>query len=141
MAGAALSRDAFLAYAGKLAEELVELPGMGAVLCRELTGANRAKVLQVLAPAVQEGGQADLGRYQQMLLQLGLVDPDSPEEDRKPLLDFGQSVKAMELGASKVEALCSTIERLSGLDKRPEKAVASAEGNSEPTASSSISSE
>lgn len=137
MAAEALNRDAFLAFAGRLAEETVQVPGMGAVLCRELTGAQRAQVLEVLAPAVQEGGKADLGRYQQMLLQLGLVDPESLPEDRKPLLDVAGSVKAMQLGAGKVEALCSAIERLSGLDK---KAAERAEGNSVAAPSSSATS-
>jgi hypothetical protein len=132
-----LTREAFLAHAGKLVEELVEVPEMGAVLCRELTGAQRAKVLEVLAPAAQEGGRADFGRYQQMLLQLGLVDPDSPADARQPLLDMAGAAKAMELGAGKVERLCSAIERLSGLDKR---AAERAEGNSVATPSASATS-
>lgn len=130
MAGEGLSRDAFLSFAGKLAEELVDVEGMGKVLVRELTGAQRALVLGVLAPAVQEGGKADLGLYQEMLLRLGLIDP----ADGQPLLDIATAKKAMELGASKVEVLCKTIERLSGLDG---KAAERAEGNSDvpPTSS------
>lgn len=133
-----IGRDAFLSHAGKVVEEEIDVAGMGLVLCRELTGTQRAKVLEVLAPAVQEGGRADLGRYQQMLLQLGLVDPDSPPDARVPLLDMAGAAKAMELGASKVETLCRAIERLSGLDKR---AAERAEGNSETTPSDSATSE
>jgi hypothetical protein len=129
-----LGRDAFLAHVGHLAEEAVDVPGMGLVLCRELTGTQRAKVLEVLAPAVQEGGRVDLGRYQQMLLQLGLIDPESPADARQPLLDFATSAKAMELGAGKVELLCSTVERLSGLAKAE---PVRAEGNSSTDLSSS----
>lgn len=134
MSEAGLSRDAFLSHAGQLAEELVDVPKLGKVLCRELTGAQRALVLGVLAPAVQEGGRADLGAYQEMLLRLGLIDP----ADGKPLLDIASAKKAMELGASKVEALCSAIERLSGLSG---KAVESAEKNSPGTPSSDSTSE
>lgn len=133
-----LSRDALLAHVGKLAEEVVELPGIGSVICRELTGTQRARVLQVLTPALQAGGSADLGRYQEMLLQLGLADPDSPVEARQPLLDLAGAKSAMELGAGKVELLCGAIERLSGLDKG---ASERAEGNSAATLSSTATSE
>jgi len=128
-----LSRDAFLSFAGQLAEEEVDVPGMGTVLCRELTGADRATVLQILAPSVQEGGRAELGLYQQYLLRFGLIDADG-----KPLLDVATAEKAMQLGASKVELLCSTIERLSGLSG---KAVESAEKNLPTTANSASTSE
>jgi len=128
-----LTRDAFLSFAGQLAEEEVDVPGMGSVLCRELTGADRATVLQILAPSVQEGGRAELGLYQQYLLRFGLIDADG-----KPLLDVATAEKAMQLGASKVELLCSTIERLSGLSG---KAVESAEKNSPTTANSASTSE
>lgn len=129
-----LSRDSFIAQLGqsKLAEELVDLDGIGKVLCRELTGATRAKLLGVLAPAAS-GAQADFERYQELLLQHGLVDP----ADGQPLLDVATVKDVMKLGASKVELLCSTIERLSGLDKQAAKR---AEGNSEPTVASSGSS-
>lgn len=120
---AALSREAFLLHVGKLAEETVEVPGMGNVLCRELTGSLRATVLGILAPSVQEGGKADIGLYQEYLLRFGLIDP----ADNQPLLDVETAKKAMELGASKVEVLCKTIERLSGMDGN---AVESAEKNS-----------
>lgn len=121
--GGAISRGDFLARVGDgLAEELVEVEGLGKVLVRELSGAARARVLAVLAPAAS-GGVPDFERYQEMLLQLGLVDPS----DGQPLLDMKTVKDAMKLGGSKVEALCSTIERLSGLDKSAQK---SAEGNS-----------
>lgn len=129
-----LSRDAFLAHVGKLAEELIDVPGLGRVLVRELTGADRAKVLNALAPAAA-GEKPDLGLYQKMLLRFGLIDPN----DGQPLLDMATVEKAMQLGASKVEALCSAIERLSGLGSRP--ASESAEKNSEPMPSSTATSE
>lgn len=135
--GTALSREAFLSYVGQLEELELNVAGMGVVLCRELTGAQRAKVLETLAPALQEGGRADLTRYQQMLMQLGLIDPGSPKDAREPLLDLAGAIKAMDLGAAKVEAICGAIERLSGLDRRaPERA----EGNSEATPSVSATS-
>ena len=136
---AALSRDAFLSHVGKLAEEAVDVEGMGKVLCRELTGAQRAKVLEALAPAVQEGGRADLARYQEMLLENGLIDPSSPADARTPLLDYADVTAAMKgMGASKIEQLCGAIERLSGLDAGARQR---AEKNSAKTASSSSSSE
>ncbi len=138
MAEQFLSRDAFLSHAGKLAEETLTIDGFGTVICRELSGKSRALVLGVLAPAVQEGGKADLATYQEMLLELGLVDPDSPADDRRPLLDLASRSKAMEIGAAIIEKICSTIERLSGLDKR---APESAEKNSAAQASSDSTSE
>lgn len=139
MAASALSRDAFLSHVGKLAEEAVDVEGMGAVLCRELTGSQRAKVLEALAPAVQEGGRADLARYQEMLLENGLIDPASDPEKRTPLLDYADVKKAMDgMGASKIERLCGAIERLSGLDA---KARERAEKNSETTPNSTTGSE
>lgn len=129
----ALSRDAFLSHIGELAEEIVDVPGLGLVKARELTGEARAKVLSALAPAAQ-GGKPDLGLYQRLLLQLGLVDPT----DDQPLLDVKTAEQAMKLGASKVEALCEAVERLSGLGaKTPE----SAEKNSEPTPTSTATSD
>lgn len=132
MTGDALNRDAFLAALGsnRLAEEVIEVPRFGAVLARELSGAARAQVLAVLAPAAS-GGEADFERYQEMLLELGLVDP----VDEKPILDMATVKQAMaKLGGSQVEKLCGAVERLSGLDKG---ADARAEGNSEPPPSSS----
>lgn len=135
----ALSGDQLLAYVGKLDEETVTLDGIGDVLCRELTGSNRARVLSVLTPALQAGGTPDLERYQEMLLQLGLADVASPPDARQPLLDMAGAKKAMGLGAGKIEQLCGTIERLSGLDGK--KAAARAEGNSATTPSSTATSE
>lgn len=129
----ALSRDAFLSHIGELAEEIVDVSGLGLVKARELTGEARAKVLSALAPGAQ-GGKPDLGLYQRLLLQLGLVDP----ADDQPLLDVKTAEQAMKLGASKVEALCAAVERLSGLGG---KAGESAEKNSEPTPSSTATSE
>lgn len=133
----ALSADEFLAHAGELGEETVTVPGVGPVLCRELDGVKRALVLSVLAPAAS-GGTIDFARYQELLLQHGLADPSSPAAARQPLLDMAGAKKAMQLGGSKVELLCKTVERLSGLDAG---AQARAEGNSADSPSSSTSSE
>lgn len=132
-----LDRDSFLSFAGQLAEEAVPVPAMGKVLCRELDGSTRALVLTVLAPAAS-GGVADFARYQELLLQHGLCDPNSPEGNRTPLLDLVTAKTAMKLGGSKVELLCATVERLSGLSKA---AAPSAEGNSDVSPSSTTSSE
>lgn len=128
-AATGLSRDAFLSHVGQLAEEVIDVAGLGRVLVRELTGAQRAQVLTALAPAAQ-GAAPDIGEYQKLLLRLGLIDP----ADGKPLLDLATVERAMDLGASKVEALCSAVERLSGLSG---KAPESAEKNSATTESSS----
>lgn len=130
---AAISRDAFLSHVGELAEELVDVPGIGLVKARELTGEARAKVLSALAPSAS-GGKPDLGLYQRLLLQLGLVDP----ADNQPLLDVKTAEQAMKLGASKIEKLCAAIERLSGIGGNQAE---SAEKNSEPTPSSTATSE
>lgn len=134
MAEPALSRDAFLSHVDKLAEEVVHVPELGGVLVRELTGAQRAKVLNAVAPA--QGEKPDIGLYQRMLLQLGLVDPS----DGKPLLDMTTVDKAMEMGGAKVAALCEAVERLSGLSVAA-KALESAEKNSGQTPSSTSSSD
>lgn len=129
----ALTGDQLLSFVGKLDTETATLEGMGDVICRELTGTNRAKVLGVLTPALQAGGVPDFERYQEMLLQLGTAN-----EDGTPLLDMAGAKKAMGLGAGKVERICGTIERLSGLDGK--KAETRAEGNSETTPSSTATS-
>ena len=136
MADGALSRDAFLAHVGRLAEELVDVPAMGKVLVRELSGRARAEVLQLLAPAAS-GGKADIGAYQKMLLENGLIDPESPKDERRPLLDVTNRDKVMELGASKVEALCKAIERLSGLDAKAAESAEKNSGNETTSASTS----
>jgi hypothetical protein len=129
-----ISRDAFLSHAGQLAEELVDVPGLGKVLCRELTAGQQLQAQEALIPAMQEDGKPNLARYQQMILQLGLIDP----ADGKPLLDLAGATRAMELGASKVDALVSAVQRLSAMGA---PALETAEKNSATIKRSSTASE
>jgi hypothetical protein len=111
---APVGRDALLARSGKLEEARVEIDGLGHVVVRELSGAQRAALMQAQVEAAQ-GGNLDILGYQRQLLLYGLVDPDSPEGAREPLLEKADLDMAMGLGGGLVDALCTRIEELSGL--------------------------
>lgn len=119
---APVSRAALLARAGKLREDHVDVPGLGKVLVRELSGAARAKLIQGQAQASRTG-IPDVQAYQKELLLNGLIDPDSPEDARQPLLEKADLDTVMQLGASAIDALCTRIEQLSGLSVDVEELV------------------
>lgn len=115
-----------------LDEKVVSFPGWGDVLCGELSGDDRAAITEKLAKSSQDG-EVDLRGYQKKLLALGLLDPESPEDARVPLLrDADASAFMSKLGGGKVRDLVETIEALSGMSA---KAVETAKGNSEAPAS------
>lgn len=106
---APISRDAFLA-GGKLREDVVPTP-LGPVLVRELTGEERAQLMND-----QVGrGKADMLVWRRKLIQLGVKDPDSPEDDRQPLFDEADMDVVMSKGSGTIEAIVDRIEELSGL--------------------------
>lgn len=132
-ATAPLTRDGLLQQAGKLREELVALAEAGDVLVRELTGADRAEIVQAQAEAYQDK-KVDIAGYQKRILLAGITDADSPAGNRQPLLRPDDADRLMQLGGGVIATLVKAIERLSGLGQDAEK---SAEGNSAPTPSSS----
>lgn len=111
---APVGRDQLLARSGKLREATVVVDDLGPVLVRELSGDERAMVIETQAEAAQRG-KPDIKAYQRSLLLCGLVDPDSPEGARRPLLEKGDLDAAMKLGANTIDALTTRIEELSGL--------------------------
>ncbi len=123
-------RASFLALIGDLGEETVTLSNSVGkevkVLVRELTGAERAELITLQAEAYQKGS-LKIREYEQKLMLAGVADPDTPKGARQPLLKGGEGEMLMKLGASKVQMLVSTIERLSGMGAA---AMVRAEGNS-----------
>lgn len=133
------SKDDFLAAGRKLAEKVVAVPGVGNMLVGELTGEERAMVIEAQAAAQKARGDAlDIGAYMKSLLRFGVLDPNSPAEKRTKLFDIGDVEQVLKVGAGKLEALTEAIEELSGLGN---KATKSAEKNSAPTPSGSPTSE
>lgn len=109
-----LNREQFLARSGKLKEDRVPLRDGGAMLVRELTGGERDLIISTQAEAAQTG-RPDIQAYHRSLLLCGLVDPDSPEGARRPLLEAADIEQAMANPALDVDAICTRIEELSGL--------------------------
>lgn len=133
------SKESFLTTGRKLAEEIVDVPGIGRMLVGELSGKERAFVIEAQALAQKDKGDAlDIGTYLTQLLRFGVLDPGSPADARTKLFDIGDLSQLLEVGSGKLQALTDAIERLSGLGQ---KAVASAEGNSAASPSGSATSE
>ena len=115
VAGAAkkyATRDDFLGAAGNLAEEELDVDGVGTLILSEITGADRAKIIGKSAQAMNDGA-LDLAAYQGSLLLAGVVDPSSPKGARNPLLKEADLGRIMKLGAAKVQEIVDVIERLS----------------------------
>lgn len=129
-----LSRDDLLKAVSLRAEEIVDVPGLGKVLCGEIGGDVRAALIGKMASDAQ--GQRDYDRvaYEKRLLLGGILDPSSPPDARTPLLRSADADALMKLGAAKVQALVSAVERLSGMGP---DAIQRAEGNSGPAGSGS----
>lgn len=130
------SREDWLAAAGHLSEEIVDVPGLGKLLLGEVSGDVRADIAAdqaaiVLAPE-GEPRRYDVRSYQRRLLLHGVLDPESPRDARLPLLQPADIDRVMKIGGSKIATVVSTIERLSMLGQY----AASAEGNSNGTPSS-----
>jgi len=124
------SRDDFLGASGNLAEEELDVDGIGTLVLSEITGADRAKIIGRSAQAMNDG-QIDLGSYQGSLLLAGVVDPSSPKGARNPLLKEGDVGRIMKLGSAKVQDIVDVIERLSLMGRF----TAGVEGNSVKTPS------
>lgn len=131
-----LDREALLKGASR-AEERVDIPGLGRLLCAEISGEDRAKLIGRQVSDVQAQREYDRAAYEKRLLLAGIVDPSSPADARLPLLKPGDVDALMRMGAGKISVLVTTIERLSGLGP---DAVARAEGNSGPAGSGSVTS-
>ena len=128
-----LTRDGLLSKAGDLNEEILELPRLGKLLVLELTGADRALILQAQAEAYQDK-KVDVIGYQRRILLAGIVDPLSPKGNRQPLLRPDDADRVMQIGGGSIALIVKAVERLSGIGQEAET---SAEGNLPATPSSS----
>ncbi len=128
-----VTRDAWLAQAGKFKERTIHVDGLGEVLLMEISGAARAAIQsQQSAGLLSDVKRVDAAAYQRALILAGVADPASPEGARRPLFTAGDMDRVMGVGASKIEVIVTALEELSGLGA---EAVKSAEGNSEKTPS------
>lgn len=123
-----VGREQWLGAGSKLAEDVVEVEGLGKVLVSEITAKVRAEIMTIQSSGLltDVGKSIDHLRHQKTLLLAGVVDPSSPEGARVPLFKEGDIDAVMQLGASKVEKIIDAIERLSKLGRH----ATSAEGNS-----------
>lgn len=136
------SRDDFLAAAGRLSEEEVDVPGLGLLLLGEIGADVRADITTdqsavLLTPEKDEKGNVNVRKldrrsYERRLLLHGVLDPGSPEGNRLALLQPGDIDRVFKIGGAKIGVVIDTIERLSMLGRY----AASAEGNSNGTPSS-----
>lgn len=130
------SRDDWLAAAGHLQEEWVDIPGLGRVLLGEIGADVRADITtdQSAVLLLPEGQVRKLDRraYERRLLLHGVLDPMSPAGDRLPLLKPADIDRVFKIGGAKIGTVIDVIERLSMLGRYSQ----SAEGNSNGTPSS-----
>ncbi len=128
-------RNAFLSLVGDLAEEDITFQTLKGkevkLLIREITGKERADLITLQAAAYQKG-ELDMVNYEKKMLLAGIIDPESPEGARQPLLRSADADSLMGIGASKVQKLVSKIELLSGMGVEAQTRV---EGNSATTPS------
>lgn len=128
-----VSRESWLAQAGKLREAEHTVEGLGKLLLSELTGGARAAIQTNQSTGLlADLKRIDVSAYQRALLLQGVMDPSSPVGDRKPLFSAGDMDAVMKVGGAKIESVIDKLEELSGLGK----SQASAEGNSPATPSS-----
>lgn len=124
------SRDDWLAQAGVLKEEELEVEGLGWLLLSEITGDVRAEIVgQQSVGLLAEQRKIDAKAYQRTLILAGVVDPQSPPGDRKPMFRPGDMDRVMRVGGGKIAGIVDVIERLSSLGQYQ----GAAEGNSVPT--------
>lgn len=120
------TRQDWLDAAGKLAEEEVEVEGIGLLLCSEITGDARADIVGQSATSLQ-AGQLDVRSYQRSVLLSGVVDPTSGQPgERSPLFRPGDIDRVMKVGGKKILVAVDVVERLSAMGRYQELA----EGNS-----------
>ncbi len=130
------SREDWLAAAGHLAEERRHVDGLGWLLLGEIGADVRADITTeqsaVLLAPEDKPRKLDRRAYERRLLLHGVLDPDSPEGARLPLLQPGDIDRVFKIGGAKIGTVIDTIERLSLLGRYAQ----SAEGNSNGTPSS-----
>ncbi len=129
-----VTRDAWLAQAGRFAEKTVDVDGLGKLLIMELSGAARAAIQtqQSRSLLLEQGKSMDKLAYDRAVLLAGVADPSSPEGARRPLFTAGDMDRVLQIGGGKIAKVVEEIERLSGLDV---SAPARAEENSDGTPS------
>lgn len=125
-----VTRDLWLSAGQNLAEEWLDIEGLGRVLVSEITAKARADIMTIQSTGLltDVGKSIDHLLHQKTLLLEGVMNPASPEGGRQPLFAAADIDKVMQIGASKVAEIIDAIERLSKLGRY----AASAEGNSAP---------
>lgn len=123
-----VTRDLWLSAGQNLAEEWLEIEGLGKVLVSEITAKARAEIMTLQSSGLltEVGKSVDHLANQTTLLLKGVMDPASPEGARQPLFRADDVDEVMQIGASKIAVIIDAIERLSKLGRY----TASAEGNS-----------
>lgn len=125
-----LSREDWLNQAGVLKEEEVEVTGFGTLLLSEVTGDVRAEILgDQSVGLLADQRKIDAKVYQRKLILAGVVDPQSPKGDRKPMFRPGDMDRVMKVGGAKIADVVDGIEKLSSLGQY----AGAAEGNFAPT--------
>lgn len=122
-----LTREDILSAANKLKEEETQIEGLGTLLLSEITGSVRADLIAQQATGMMaDQKKFDRQSYERTLIQAGVMDPSSPPGGRTTLFRMGDMDRVMKLGASKIETIVTTIERLSSMGE----SAGVAEGNS-----------
>lgn len=122
-----LSREDWLNQAGVLKEQEVDVPGFGTLLLSEVTGDVRAEILgDQSVGLLADQRKIDAKVYQRKLILAGVVDPASPQGDRKPMFRPGDMDRVMKIGGGKIADVVDGIEKLSSLGQY----AGVAEGNS-----------
>jgi hypothetical protein len=111
-----LSREDWLNQAGVLREKEHYVEGLGLLLLSEITGDARADIVgRQSVGLLADNKKIDAKDYQRSLIQAGVVDPDSPKGDRKPMFRFGDMDRVMKIGGAKIAEIVDEIEKLSAL--------------------------
>lgn len=127
-----LSRDEWLNQAGVLKEEEYFVEEFGWLLLSEITGDARADIVgRQSVGLLAENRKIDAKDYQRSLILAGVMDPNSPQGDRKPMFRPGDMDRVMRIGGSKIADIVDQIEKLSALGAYQ----GAAEGNSDSTPS------
>jgi hypothetical protein len=112
-----VTRDEWLAQAGKFSEKTITVAGLGKLLLVELSGLARAQIqAQQSAGLLADAKRVDVAAYQRAVLLGGVADPSSPEGARRPLFQAGDMDRVMGIGGGKLAEVVDEIEKLSGLD-------------------------
>jgi hypothetical protein len=112
-----VSRDGWLAQAGRYAEKTITVDGLGKLLIVELSGTARAAIqAQQSKGLLADSKTIDVGAYQRAVLLAGVADPASPTEARLPMFKQGDMDAVMRIGGGKIAKVVEAIEVLSGLD-------------------------